>query len=104
VSTVREAAKRRFIHPSLQGDTIVAAKTKAVIQKNAGIPSLKAASQSDTRDDDIIQAAYGEAVKNQFSVLVGNYMVHNPDADEMFTTGLKSIRAARQRALELVKA
>jgi hypothetical protein len=53
-------------------------------------------------DADIVQEAYGEALRAQVKVLIDNYITDAPEPDKKFVAGLKIIREARKQALKLV--
>ncbi len=59
-----------------------------------------------TPEPALVQQAYENAVRSQVDTLFSNYVsqvISTGEADERFLTGLKIIRKARDRAVELVK-
>jgi hypothetical protein len=59
-----------------------------------------------TPEPDLVQQAYENAVRLQVDTLFSNYVsqvISTGEADERFLTGLRIIRKARDRAIELVK-
>ena len=54
-------------------------------------------------DSELIQEAYGEALKNQFQTLFDNLIYGGDCPKERFTRGLAILRKVRDEALELVK-
>jgi hypothetical protein len=74
------------------------AAKKRVVRESATSPILEGKS-----DAALIQGAYEDAVKNQFTTFVTNCIDEASDAEDRFLKGLKIIRKARDRAIELVE-
>jgi hypothetical protein len=75
-----------------RGDAIMAVK-KAAISSPA----------ADTKADaDLVQEAYGDALKKRLGVFFDACIDNHQEAEERFVAGLKILRDARDQALELV--
>ncbi len=73
------------------------AAKKAVVRKNIG------PERGGKTDVDLVEEAYGDAMKNLAAVFIGNYTDGTSGAETKFLAGLKLTRKARERALELVR-
>ncbi len=64
--------------------------------------AAKAPKSTGKSDAEMIQAAYEDAVKNQMATYITNVITSAPNADDKFLKGLKIIRDAKAKALQLI--
>ena len=53
-------------------------------------------------DSDLVQEAYGDALKKRLDVFFDASIDNHQEAEQRFVAGLKILRDARDRALQLV--
>jgi len=71
---------------------------KKVATSSAAV-ALKADGKADV---DLVEEAYGDALKKRLDVFFDACIDNHQEAEARFVTGLKILRDARDRALELV--